>query len=74
MARDTNPEKLITEELPAAVDEFLSRLPDGPRVRRRRCWVRRIAVLAVLAGLGGVVTAVLRVPSWNPEPHDDDGE
>ena len=69
--RDIDPEKLIRQELPAAVDEFLSQLPGGFRVRRRRrSWLRRIAVFAVLAGLGGVVAAVLRVPSWSPEPHD----
>jgi fatty acid desaturase len=67
-----NAEKLIRRDLPAAVDEFLARLPDGFRARRRRRWVRRVALFAVLAGLGAFVAAVVRVPSLGPEPRRDD--
>lgn len=62
----TTTEKLIRQELPAAVDEFLAHLPD--QFRRRRRWPRRVAVLAGVVGLGAVVAAVARVPSLGPEP------
>lgn len=65
-------EKLITEDLPAVIDEFLSRLPGRFRVRRRRRWIRRVAVLAGVVGLGAVVVAVARVPALGLPPRRDD--
>lgn len=68
-------EKLITSDLPAAVEEFLSRLPNlTARRRRRHRLTTTVALLTALAVVGVVVAVVIRVATCPPDVPDSDDD